>query len=1060
MIAPSLLLVPTERHVELELSRQETRRGAERMPIHDGPVMARWPFLADCLARLRPDRSIASPHAARLATRVALDELPPGRLRQPAEPAARVALAYTFDRALGGLRRAGTTPAELRATGSAFAGAIADVLERADALLHQARLVDPRGIGAALSRALRQAPAGVALPEAVTVRGVAAWELDDLAWVEALHAAIRRRGGRGVTVELPQIRGPEGDAMDPIAEMLERRWASLEDAPELSWIAASAGAPGAAITARTPDGEARAVAAEVARALARGVAPERIAVVVPSLDDAAMEPLRAALSDAGVRFHEPRGRAAASCPDGRAALALLKLALGPVSREQAIELLRAPGVHAGPWTERANAKEAARRAQRLAHRLREVPVEIDRTGRLLVEGLSKLVADRRTGRFATPAAEGAAMDDALHEAVPKAARAGRPAKGPREDHDESWMPHALERLLASGRRLGEAGTRPELARRLVGLMDQLKLGVPAADELRSTLRAELRGGRGAGGLPQVEGGALAIDALGQGARAARLLRELAEGIAQAARALGEAERPCTAAELYAELERAATEAGVSPQGAAARAGAVRIDLPGGLAGLWHELVVVTGLESRAYGGSAGPEESLIGEHLRAKLPPACRPPSARERQGFQRAELGWVVAGARQVSVSYTKGEESEPPDPHAVYRWAAARGARAHEEPASRVAAGASKLGPRGAELCALASGAPPIPDVAERARIERQRAAFFLDLRVAADEHTGRVRLDAAGVLVGGHERGDALRAQLVAAVGGAHAEAPIAVTHIERAVGCRFAGFARRVLRVRRVEDLLESADARERGTMIHGALEAAFEALRELGPDREPEEQLAVARAAAEAALGAGTSMAPLRREAVEKALADALQVVVRAIEAGDPVRFFLAERRFGAGEAAPWEALELPPEDGGASLFVDGIIDRIDRSTDGRIARVIDYKTGKLPDKKEQQDALQLPFYAAVAQRALGAEEVRAQYIAVRQRGLVEESPSQPEAQVELAARAPEAAQRARRAVRALWEGDVAPRPTRESMCGRCDARDVCRRPAVMPIDEAAAEERA
>lgn len=1059
MIAPSLLLVPTERHVELELSRQETRRGAERMPIHDGPVMARWPFLAGCLARLQPDVSIASPHAARLATRVALDELPPGRLRQPAEPAARVALAYTFDRALGGLRRAGTTPADLRATGSAFAGAIADVLERADALLHRARLVDPRGIGAALSRALRQAPASVALPESVTVRGVAAWELDDLAWVEALHAAIRRRGGRGVTVELPQIRGPEGDAMDPIAEVLERRWASLTDAPELCWIAASAGAPGAAITARTPEGEARAVATEVARALARGVAPERIAIVVPSLDDAALEPLRAALADAGVRSHEPRGRAAASCPDGRAALALLKLALGPVSREQAIELLRAPGVHAGAWTERANAREAARRAQRLAHRLREVPVEIDRTGRLLVEGLSKLVADRRTGRFAAPAGAAAAMDEALHEAVPKAARVARPAKGPREDDDEGWMPHALERLLASGRRLGEAGTRPELARRLVGLMDQLKLGAPAADELRSTLRAELRGGRGApggGGLSQIEGPALAIDALGQGARAARLLRELAEGIAQAARALGEAERPCTAAELYAELERAASEAGVSPQGAAARAGAVRIDLPGGLAGLWHELVVVTGLESRAYGGSAGPEESLIGEHLRAKLPPACRPPSARERQGFQRAELGWVVAGARQVSVSYTKGDESEPPDPHAVFRWAAARGARAHEEPASRVAAGASKLGPRGAELCALASGAPPIPDVAERARIERQRAAFFLDLRVAADEHTGRVELGAPA----GHERDDALRAQLVAAVGGAQAEAPIAVTHIERAVGCRFAGFARRVLRVRRVEDLLESADARERGTMIHGALEAAFEALRELGPEREPEEQLAAARAAAEAALGAGASMAPLRRDAVEKALADALQVVVRAIEAGDPVRFSLAERRFGAGEAAPWEALELAPEDGGASLFVDGIIDRIDRSTDGRIARVIDYKTGKLPDKKEQQDALQLPLYAAVARRALGAEEVRAQYIAVRQRGLVEESPAQPEAQIELAARAPEAAQRARRAVRALWEGDVAPRPTKESMCGRCDARDVCRRPAVMPIDEAAAEERA
>ncbi|WP_156338999.1 PD-(D/E)XK nuclease family protein [Chondromyces crocatus] len=1058
MIEGSLLLVPTERHVELELSRQETRLGEDHgTAIHDGPVLARWPFLAGCLAKLCPELRVATPHACRLATRVALDALAPGRLRQPSEPAAQVALAFTFDRALGGLRRAGTEPDDLRGVGSPFAGAIADVLEHADALLSDAGLVDPRGIGAVLGRALRDLPRGFPLPSAVTVRGIAAWELDDLTWVEALHAAIRRRNGQGVTVELPQIRGPEGDAMEPIADTLEKRWASLADAPELLWTTASAGASGAAITARTPEGEARAVATEVARALARGVAPERIAIVVPTLDDAAMEPLRAALLDAGVRFHEPRGRAAASCPDGRAALSLLKLAQTPVTREQTIELLRAPGLSTVPWTDRGSPREAARRAQRLAHRLREVPVEVDRTGKLLVEALRKLVEKQQEERTARASRKrGSAGEMALplsggDDGLPPVAVAARAPRGgkPGDDEDESWMPFALERLLASGRHLGEGETRPELARRLLALMDQLKLGVPVADELRSMLKAELRGGgRGAGGLPQVEGGALAMEAIGQGARAAKIVRELVEGMAQASRTLGLAERPCTVEELYAELERAATEVGVCPQGAPARAGAVRVDLPGGLAGLWHEVVVVTGLSSRAYSGAAGPEDVLVGEHLRAKLPPQCRPPSMRERQGYQRAELSWVVAGATAVSVSYTRGDESEPSDPHALFRWVSVRKARKHEEPASRVALSASKLGPRGAELIALASGAPPSTDVAERARIERERAAFFLDLRVPAEAHTGQVEVG----------RDAALGAQLQAAVGGGKAEKPIAVTHIERAMGCRFAAFARRVLRVRRVEDLLESADARERGTMIHGALEAAFEALRELSPESDPDVQLQRAREAAEAALGADAAMAPLRRDAIEKAVSDALQVVVRTIDAGDPVRFSLAEQRFGAREDAPWGALELEDDEGGGeSLFVDGVIDRIDRSTDGRIARVIDYKTGRLPDKKQQERALQLPLYAAVVRRALGAEEVRAQYMAVRQRGLVEESPAKPEAQIAFADRAPQAATEARKAVRALWVGDVAPRPTRQDMCASCDARDVCRRPAVMPIEEASEE---
>src|SRR6202035_62509 len=138
------------------------------------------------------------------------------------------------------------------------------------------------------------------------------------------------------------------------------------------------------------------------------------------------------------------------------------------------------------------------------------------------------------------------------------------------------------------------------------------------------------------------------------------------------------------------------------------------------------------------------------------------------------------------------------------------------------------------------------------------------------------------------------------LVAAVGGDVPERPVAVTAIERASGCAFAGFARRVLRVRRVDDLAESADARERGTLVHRALHAAFEGVRDAPPGESP---LAAARGAASRALGGSASMAPLRREPVAQALHDALGVVARALEDGDALRFLVAEQSFGGPNGA-------------------------------------------------------------------------------------------------------------------------------------------------------------
>jgi RecB family exonuclease len=990
------LLVPTARHLEVELAARGRVTGRR---FRD--------FLDDAAARLAPELTLASPHTTRLLTRRALDEVPPARLPFPGEPAARVALACAIDRSIGRLRRAGTSSDHLRAAGGSQASLLADLLDHCDALLAEAGLTDARSAGAVVARRLHQG-AFAELPELaagrVVVTGVAAWELDDLAVLEALHERLRRAGGAGLSMELPRLAGPlaqaPDDAIAPVADDLERRWGSLDDAPGLDWIAARSGLPRALVVARHVDGEARAVVARVIAALAEGTPPECIALVVPDLDETRLEPFRAALGDARVPFAEPGGRPVASCPEGRVALALLSVAVGPVTREQVIELLRAPGLSPSWWTERAGHREASARAAMLAHRLREVPVEIDRTGRLLLDGLTAAVKERP---------------------------------------DEGWMPRALDRLLAGARWLGEGAdartgpSRREMARRLVALLDRLALGHPDPRELGAALKAD---GRGAGGL--------SLRALGEGAAAVRAIRVAVRALVIGAAAAGLADTPSTPADFAAELGVAVSELGIGLGAAAdaASAGAVRLGRPADLAGLTHDLVLVTGLDEHAY-GSAGGGEALLDERVRKRLPAPCRPPASGQREAWRRAELAWTMAGAERVDLSYCAGDGRDLASPHPLVRWAEALGIEPVKEPASRVARGASRVDPRGAELCALAAGAAPGSELAERVAVERARTAFFLDPRAPGGLFTGRVTLGD-----------DRARRRLAAAVGGDAPERPVAVTAIERASGCAFAGFARRVLRVRRVDDLVESADARERGTLVHRALHAAFEGARDVAPGESP---IAAARGAAERALGASASMAPLRREAVAQAVHDAVAVAARALDDGDGLRFLVAEQSFGV--EATWAPLAIGGEEdeepGAPLLYVDGQIDRVDVSPDGKRARVVDYKTGRIPTADEHgKSAFQLPLYAAVVARALDCAEVEALYVSVRPRGVVDEWPRAGADRRTLGARRDEIARAARRVILGMWGGEVAPRPAKATMCTRCEARDVCRRPAVAPIEEA------
>ena len=1020
MSRQQLVLVPSEAHVDAALARAE---GGARARTFRG-------FLEDAAARLRPDVRLASPHATRLLARRALQDLPSRRLRLPGEPAAQVSLAAAVDRAIGRLRRAGVRPEDLREVSAPEAALLAAVLERVDEDLHRRGLADARAAAGLVARALAK-PAAIEaldLPGALRVTGLCAFEPDDLAALEALHAGLVAQGGRGVTVELPRLPPPlseapfvDGEVGDPVARVadaLERRWASLPDAPSLDWVAPQGGELAGILAGRTVDAEARAVAAAVLQALAAGTPPERIAVVVPELDEAALEPLRAALGDARIAFTEPRGRPAGGSPEGKVALSLLSLATGPVTREEVLALLRAPGLHPGAWTERSSHQEAKARAAQLAHRLREVPVEIDRTGRLLVESLSQRERDhdrerRREG--ASPARDASPEDD--------------------------WMARSLERLLAGARWLAEDGsgdglTRRELGRRLWKLLDRLELGLIPEAELHAALRSE---GKGAGGI--------AARALGEGSAAVRAVRESARALIEAARLVGLGDEPVGPADFTAELSQIASELGTGllASTTSARAGAVRLARPADVAGLGHDLLIITGLAERAYSGAEG-DLALLGPRVERELPPASRPPSARDREAARSAELAWAMGAAARVVLAFAAGDEPSAP-PHPLVRWARDAGVPERVEPASRVGRQASVLDARGAELRSLAAGVLPRGELAERAAIERGRLAFFLDPRAPGDAFSGRVFLA---------DEPAALRLQR--AVGGDSRGAPVAVTAIERAAGCAFAGFSRRVLRVRRVEDLTESADARERGTLVHRALDAAFAAARDAGWSAERKAALTAARAAAERAVGARSSMTPLRRESVGDAVSDALSVVRRALD--EPAfRFSLAEQGFGPREGAPdrgyWPALELPdPEGAGPSVFIDGQIDRIDVSPDRRRARVVDYKTGKLPVGDEHgRTAFQLPLYAKVVAAALGTPEVEAMYVSVRPRGLVEEYPKVEEGRLALGARRDEVATAARRVIVGLWQGEASPRPVKAALCARCEARDICRRPAVAPVDE-------
>jgi ATP-dependent helicase/nuclease subunit B len=181
-------------------------------------------------------------------------------------------------------------------------------------------------------------------------------------------------------------------------------------------------------------------------------------------------------------------------------------------------------------------------------------------------------------------------------------------------------------------------------------------------------------------------------------------------------------------------------------------------------------------------------------------------------------------------------------------------------------------------------------------------------------------------------------------------------LSLTEIETLYRDPYVLFARRILRLDRLEPVDPPLDARERGTIVHEALSRFTKRFAGALPADAEAELLSFGAAA----------FAEVQQQDPE-----AVQFWLRRFEAFVP--WFVAwdrKRREGIAalhsEIGGAHVLDLP---GGRNLTLSGRADRIEQRRDGSLA-IIDYKTGTPPSKKEVLSGLapQLTLTAALAAR--------------------------------------------------------------------------------------------
>ena len=188
-------------------------------------------------------------------------------------------------------------------------------------------------------------------------------------------------------------------------------------------------------------------------------------------------------------------------------------------------------------------------------------------------------------------------------------------------------------------------------------------------------------------------------------------------------------------------------------------------------------------------------------------------------------------------------------------------------------------------------------------------------------------------------------------------------LSVTEVETLQRDPYALYAKRILRLKKLDDLNMDVGVRERGTFVHAVLQRMLEAFPEEMPDREAayQKMLTIGEEELEAA-----GMASVRawwQPRFERLAAWFVDVQRERYLEGKP-RWLEVKG-----------ALKLEPD-----FTVTARADRIDERVDGSLA-IIDYKTGTLSTGKERTSGLsiQLPLEAAIA-RAGGFADVPARRV--------------------------------------------------------------------------------
>ena len=826
---------------------------------------------------------------------------------------------------------------------------------------------------------------------------------------EALEPTLRAFEALGAAgPELLLANAAEGSPLEPFLSRLfgaEDR-TRLESAPLLLRSCAS------------PAAQAREAARTCKDLLALGGAPDGIAIAARSLGGGVAEELAAALERLGLPWRERRGRPALPAPPVQLALRILELAERDFPREELEALLSSRLL----WL-----REEGERfpSQVLVRRLREAHVRDD-------------AADRKEGRGGI-SARLLALEARL--------RARAEAKGVSDERallEVQETRRRAQRLIDDVRGLPERATLREHGRALLDLLRRFGLerrlrrgsdapGPPESADEDTAPPALARA---------------AAAALARDQAALRALEEACEGLARAAAALSLETRLHARAEWAQILATALAAASLPPGGA--RGGAIQLVELRELPGRSFAHLLVTGLVDGELPARPSPDPLLSDDDRRAINRASKRavfraPSSGVEDAGVlpprqaeepllfhlglcaatESATLFWQRADGQGREVlrspfvdeavralglpagAGSAAKEGDPwraplaPIPAAVdcrsgAELLARAALEAFAEPAWRVSPPGNEDDAR-ALFSALAASplAPRLRRAARAALAERERLRVFVG-EIPPGRYSGQLG-------------GRAL--ELVSAALRFGPDAPLSAHQLEENATCAFKTLGHRILRLEKDTEGEDDLAARERGKLLHRCLESYFQRLRR--EDRLPLGQALEAELATLREVAAAEMEAFAREEHVghrvlwELRRRDVLRTLEALIESegseegreNQPLEF---ERKFGfanegsapgsaaGSEASSWEGLQLPSPDGGAALWVRGVIDRIDRAADGSLT-VLDYKSGtayplqrKLKGQSLFHPEHQLALYAALLQQREPGRRIDAGYISLKE----------------------------------------------------------------------------